>query len=102
MARTMINEYDLPHYLWAEATNTACYIINRIFLPKKLSKTPFELYHSRIPNISYFKVFGCKYFVLNTKDVLGKFDVKSYEGIFVGYSTTSKAYRVFIKSSLSI
>ena len=102
MTRTMINEYDLPHYLWAEAVNTACYITNRIFLRKKLSKTPFELYHSRIPNILYFKVFGCKCFVLNTKDALGKFDAKSYEGIFVGYSSTSKGYRIFMKSSLSI
>ena len=33
---------------------------------------------------------------------MGKFDAKSYEGIFVGYSTTSKAYKVFIKFSLSI
>ena len=39
---------------------------------------------------------------MNTKDNLGKFDAKSYEAIFVGYSNTSKAYRVFNKSSLTI
>jgi len=54
------------------------------------------------PNVSYFKVFSCKCFVLNTKDNLGKFDVKSYEAIFVWYSNTSKAYRVFNRSSLTI
>jgi len=36
---------------------------------------------------------------LNAKDVLGKFDAKSYEGIFIGYFSTSKAYKVFIKSN---
>ena len=60
------------------------------------------MYHSRKPNVAYFKVFGCKCFVLNTKDNLGKFDAKAYEAIFVGYSTTSKAYRVFNRSSLTI
>ena len=71
MARTMISEYGLPHYLWAEAVNTSCYISNRVFLCKNTSKTSFEIYYSRKPNVSYFKVFGCKCFVLNTKDNLG-------------------------------
>ena len=56
----------------------------------------------RKPNISYFRVFGCKCFVLNTKDNLGKFDAKSYEAIFVGYSNYSKAHRVPNRSSLTI
>ena len=42
------------------------------------------MYHSRKSNVSYFKVFGCKCFVLNTRDNLGKFDAKAYEAIFVG------------------
>ena len=56
----------------------------------------------RKPNVSYFRVFGCKCFVINTKDNLGKFDAKSYEAISVGYSSTSEAYRVFNRSSLTI
>jgi len=55
------------------------------------------------PNFfSYFLVFSCKCFVLNTKDKLGKFDAKSYEAIFVGYSNTSKAYRVINRSTLTV
>ena len=69
---------------------------------QKTSKTPFEIYYQRKPNVSYFRVFGCKCFVLNTKDNLGKFDAKSYEAIFAGYSNTSKAYRVFNRSALTI
>ena len=41
-------------------------------------------------------------FFLNTKDNLGKFDAKSYEAIFVGYSNTSKAYRFFNRSTMTI
>ena len=84
----------------AEAINTACYILNQIYLCKITSKTSFEIYHLRKPYVLYFRVFGCKCFILNTKDNLRKFDAKVFEAIFVGYSNTSKAYRVFNKSSL--
>ena len=69
---------------------------------KNTSKTSFEIYHLRKPNVSYLKVFGCKCFVLNTQDNLGKFDTKTFEAIYFGYSSTSKAYRVFNKSSHTI
>ena len=96
-ARTLLCESNLPKSFWAEAVSCACYILNRILLRPILNKTPFELFHDRIPKISYFRVFGCKCFILNTKDQLDKFDSKSDEGIFVGYSLRSKAYRVFNK-----
>ena len=102
MVRTMISEYGLPQYLCVEAVNTSCYISNRIYFCKNASKTSFEIYYLRKPNVSYFRVFGCKYFVLNTKDNLEKFDAKTFEAIFVGYSNTSKAYKIFNKSTLTI
>ncbi|KAH9792587.1 Integrase catalytic domain-containing protein [Citrus sinensis] len=102
MARTMLNENALPKYFWAEAVNTACYVLNRVLIRPNLNKTPYELWKDRKPNIGYFKVFGCKCFVLNTKDNLGKFDPKSDVGIFLGYSNSSKAYRVYNKRTLVV
>ncbi|XP_042983356.1 uncharacterized protein LOC122312767, partial [Carya illinoinensis] len=102
MARTMLNENNLPSYFWAEAVSTACYVINRVMLRSKLDKTPYELWNEKKPNIGYFHVFGCKCFILNDRDNLGKFDAKSDEGIFLGYSTNSKAYRVFNKKTLTV
>jgi len=53
--------------------------------------------------VSYFKAFACKCFILNNgKSNLGKFHSKADEGIFLGYSLTSKAYRVFNKRTLTI
>ena len=92
MARTMLSEANLPKYFWAEATNTSCYILNRALVRSTLKKTPYELWKGKKPNISYFKIFGCKCFVHNNKkSPLGKFDAKSDEGIFLGYSEHSKA-----------
>ncbi|KAA3487416.1 Retrovirus-related Pol polyprotein from transposon TNT 1-94 [Gossypium australe] len=65
MARTMLCKNNLPKYFWVEATNTACYILNRVMNRLVLKKNPYELFKNKKPNISYFHPFGCKYFVLN-------------------------------------
>ncbi|GJU27674.1 retrovirus-related pol polyprotein from transposon TNT 1-94 [Tanacetum coccineum] len=54
-----------------------------------------EYSRERIPDISYFHVFGCQVFIHNHKDHLGKFDAKADDGYFLGYSFVSKAFRVF-------
>ncbi|CAL1382362.1 unnamed protein product [Linum trigynum] len=102
IARTMLNDYNLPKYFWAEAVNTACYIINRALVRSEIKKTPYEIWKGRKPNLGYFHPFGCKCFVLNTKDNLGKFDAKSDEAVFLGYSNVSRAYRVFNKRTLKV
>ena len=102
MVRTMLHEYSLPLYFWTEAVNTSCYISNRVFKRPILNKTSYELWNNRKLKISYLRVFGCKCFILNTKNNLGKFDSKADEEIFLGYSTSSKAYRIFNKMSLVV
>ena len=54
-----------------------------------------ELWKNIKPSISYFHIFGCYCYILNNKEKLGKFDPKSDKAIFLGYSTTSKGYRVY-------
>ena len=103
MARTMLNESKIPKHFWADAVNTACYVLNRAFLRPLIGKTPYELYVGRKPNLSHLRVFGCKCYVHNNgKDNLGKFDAKSDNAIFLGYSLHSKAYRVFNKRTMTI
>ena len=54
-------------------------------------------------NIGYFHAFGCKYYILNNrKEQLGKFDLRLDESIYLGYSTTSKANRIYNKRILMI
>lgn len=75
--------------------NTACYIINRAMLRPILNKTPSELLRGNPSNISHLGVFGCKCYVHNNgKDNLGKFDARSDEATFLGYSSSSNAYKV--------
>jgi transposase InsO family protein len=58
MARTMLDEYKTSDRFWAEAINTACYSINRLYLHRILKKTSYELLTGKKPNVSYFRVFG--------------------------------------------
>ena len=99
MARTMLDEYKTPDIFWCEAINTACHAINCLYLHKKLKKTSYELLTSNKPKVSYFRVFGCKCFILNKKPKTSKFAPKVDEGVLLGYGSNEHAYHVFNKTS---
>ncbi|GKC31109.1 integrase, catalytic region, zinc finger, CCHC-type containing protein, partial [Tanacetum coccineum] len=102
MSRTMLSEQSIPQKFWCNAVDTSIYILNTILIRPILRKTPYEIFRGRKPSLKYFKVFRSKGFVLNTKDYLTKFDPKSYEGVFLGYSQNSKAYIVLNKHTLKV
>nr|GEU89588.1 copia protein [Tanacetum cinerariifolium] len=94
-ARTMLADSLIPIPFCAEAVNTACYVQNRVLVTKPQNKTPYELLHGRTPSIGFMRPFGYPVTILNTLDSLGKFDEKVDEGFFIGYSVSSKEFRVF-------
>ncbi|GJR56856.1 putative ribonuclease H-like domain-containing protein [Tanacetum coccineum] len=94
-ARTMLANCKLPTTFWAEAVSTTCYVQNRVLVVKSYNKTPYELFRGFKPALSFMRPFGCHVTILNTLDSLGKFDGKSDEGFFVGYSLSSKAFRIY-------
>jgi hypothetical protein len=99
MARTMLDEYKTPDRFWAEAINTACYSINRLYLHQILKKTSYELLTGKKHNVSYFRVFGSKCFILIKRGRKSKFAPKDVEGFLLGYDSNTRAYRVFNKST---
>jgi hypothetical protein len=99
MARTMLDEYKTPDRFWAEAINTACYSINRLYLHRILKKTSYELLTGKKPNVSYFRVFGRKCFIIIKRGRKSKFAPKVVEGFLLGYDSNTRAYRVFNKST---
>src|SRR6266487_7164820 len=75
--------------------NTACYIHNRVTLRTGTNTTLYEPWKNKKPTVKYFHVFGSKCYILADREQRRKLDPKSDEGIFLGYSTNSRAYRVF-------
>jgi hypothetical protein len=99
MARTMLDEYKTPNRFWAKAINTACYSINRLYLHRILRKTSYKLLTCKKPNVSCFRVFGSKCFILVKRGRKSKFAPKAVEGFLLGYDSNTRAYRVFNKST---
>jgi transposase InsO family protein len=99
MARIMLDEYKTPDRFWAEAIDTACYSINRLYLHRMLKKTSHELLSGKKPNVSYFRGFGSKCFILIKRGGNCNFSPKAVEGFLLGYDSNTWAYRVFNKST---
>jgi hypothetical protein len=83
---------------FGDTINTACHAINRLYLHKKLKKTLYELLTGNKPKVSYFRVYRCKYFILNKKPKTSKFAPKIDEGFLLSYGSNEHAYRVFNKT----
>jgi hypothetical protein len=64
-----------------------------------MKKTAYELLTSKKPKVDYFRVFGCKCFILNKKSKSSKFAPRVDEGFLLGYGTNEHGYRVFNKTS---
>jgi len=89
-------ETNVPQVYWREAMSTTVYTLNRVQIKGNSIKTPYELCFGHPPTVRYFRVFGSKCYIKRDED-LGKFEARIDEGIFLGYSTQSKAYWCFNK-----
>jgi len=95
MARCMLLQSKQPNSLWAEAISTANFIRNRCPTKALNNKTPFEMWNGRKPYVGFMRTFGCKVITLIKGINKGKFEAKGKSMIMVGYSSESKAYRLW-------
>lgn len=95
--RCMLFESGLSANFWAEAANTAAYLINLVPCRGK-QQTPEEIWSGIKPDLSHLRVFGSKAMLHVPKVNRTKLQPKSKECIMVGYSNESKAYRLYDKS----
>ena len=77
---------------WKEAVSTIVYTLNRVQVKKGTNLTPYELWFGYTPRVNYFKIFRGKCYILKDERK-EKLDAKGEEGILLGYSTRSKAYK---------
>nr|GEZ22376.1 retrovirus-related Pol polyprotein from transposon TNT 1-94 [Tanacetum cinerariifolium] len=101
-ARTMLTFVNLPSFLWAEAIKTVCFTQNHSIIHKRFNKTPYELINKIKPNIKFFRVFGCRCYLLNDYEDVRKLKAKEDIGVFVSYSKESAAFRIYNKRTRKI
>nr|GEX39325.1 hypothetical protein [Tanacetum cinerariifolium] len=96
-ARTMLSATKVPIFFWAEAIATACFTQNRSLVIPRHEKTPYHIINDQKPSVKFFHIFGSSCYIVKDGEFLDKIKEKRDECIFVGYSTRSRAYRVFNK-----
>nr|GEZ74244.1 hypothetical protein [Tanacetum cinerariifolium] len=69
-SRTMLIYAQALLFLWAEAVATACFTQNRSIIRLRHGKTLYELLHSKLPDLSFFHVFGALYYPTNDSENL--------------------------------
>nr|GEU80125.1 integrase, catalytic region, zinc finger, CCHC-type, peptidase aspartic, catalytic [Tanacetum cinerariifolium] len=102
VVRTMLIYARAPLFLWAEAVATACYTQNRSIIHLRHGKTPYELLHDKLLDLSFFHVFGALCYPTNDSENLGKLQPKADIGIFIGYAPTKKAFRIYNRRTRQI
>lgn len=94
-ARSMLYAKDVPLYLWAEAVNTAVYILNRTATSQAPNSTPYELWTGKKPALDHIRTFGCEAFLHIPKEQRNKLAAKSKKLMLVGYDKNSTNYRLY-------
>nr|GEW81123.1 retrovirus-related Pol polyprotein from transposon TNT 1-94 [Tanacetum cinerariifolium] len=101
-ACTMLIYTQASLFPWAEAVTTACYTQNRSIIRLCQGKTPYELLHNKLPDLSFLHVFGALCYPTNDSENLGKLQPKADIGIFIGYAPTKKAFRIYNRRTRQI
>ncbi|GJX65286.1 retrovirus-related pol polyprotein from transposon TNT 1-94 [Tanacetum coccineum] len=94
-ARKMLIFSKTPEFLLAKVSATAFLTQNRSITHTRYNKTPYELIRRRKPNVQYFHVFGSLCYPTNDRDDLKKMKPKADIGIFIGYSESSRGFRIY-------
>nr|GEW58373.1 retrovirus-related Pol polyprotein from transposon TNT 1-94 [Tanacetum cinerariifolium] len=97
VARTMLSAAKVPLFFWDEAIAIVCFTQNRSLVIPRHKKTPYHIINDQKPSVKFFYIFGSPCYIFRDGENLDKIKEKGDACIFVGYSTQSRAYRVFIK-----
>ncbi|GJT11943.1 putative ribonuclease H-like domain-containing protein [Tanacetum coccineum] len=94
-ARIMLIYVKAPLLLCVEVVATACYTQNRSIIRLHHGKTPYELLHDKLPDLSFFYIFGALSYLTNDSENLGKLQPKADIVIFIGYAPIKKAFQIY-------
>lgn len=101
-ARCLLIDSKLPKTFWGEAVSTACYLRNRCPTKSLEFGTPHEKWIGKRPDLRHLRKFGLKVYCLDKRPHKDKLEPRGIEGIFIGYATNAKAYRVWVPSERKV
>jgi hypothetical protein len=94
--KAVMNDQNLSVFLWGEAIMIVIYIQNKS--PHHILKnmTPEEAFYGKNPSVEHLRIFGFHVYIHVPKDKTKKLEPSGKKGIFIGYSESSKSYRIYV------
>jgi transposase InsO family protein len=99
MVRSMMSQTSLPPSFWSYALETAAFTLNRV-PSKSVEKTPYEIWHGKVPNMSFLKIWGCEAYIKRL--ISDKLGPKSDKCLFIGYPKETKGYYFYQQSESKV
>ena len=97
IGRSLLLHSGLAPSFWAEAIKCAAYIRNRLSTGSHADRqTPYQKLFGKLPNVSYFRVFGCDAYLHIPTKGKPKLSSKARKGTFIGYEDNSPMYKVLM------
>lgn len=101
--RTLLSAAELPMKLWGEAVHTANYLKNLTPMDTDEGpKSPEEIWTGKKPGLGHLRTFGCAAYVYVPAAKRDKLDKTAFKGIFVGYSQTTRQYRILNPTDMTV
>ena len=100
--RAMLHDQPLPFFLWAKACSIVVYLQNKSPHLALGNKTPEEMFTSKKPEVSHFRIFGCLNFSHVPFEKRTKLEPTTERGIFVGYDEISKAFHIYLLALMKV
>ena len=95
IAKCMMHQAHAPRSMWAEAVRTATYLHNITPSAVLDDKSPWELWRGGVPIYSHLRIWGCVTYAQLPKEKRKKWDDKASKCMFIGYTLTTKQYRLY-------
>jgi hypothetical protein len=89
----LLSHANMPFHYWDDAFSTACYLINRMPTPVLSNRSPFVTLFNCQPNYNFLRVFGCACWPNLRPYNKNKFQPRSIQCLFLGYSPQHKGYK---------
>nr|GEU66780.1 hypothetical protein [Tanacetum cinerariifolium] len=94
---TVFQTVRVTEVVLLDTYHTTCFTQNRSLVIPRPEKTPYHIINDRKPSVKFFHISGFLCYIVRDGKNLDKMKEKGDACIFVGYSTHSRAYRVFNK-----
>ena len=95
MVHSMMFFNNIKLIFWTDVVLCVVYVNNMCPSNAIINKTPYEMWYGHISLVKHIRVFGSTCYALIPKVHRNKLGARSHKCIFLGYSNTSKAYRLY-------